>query len=114
MTGHEPLQRMRRAGLRPACVWVMDDDTPLSREQAMTWHHHPNPFAGKFFAHIVLSAEDIPETMDFRCLVGLHVLAGTTRGIDRAKRLFAALVAAGPEVVIDAQHGWVETGVVNG
>lgn len=114
MTGHEPLQRMRRAGLRPTCVWVMDDDAPLSREQAMTWHQHPNPFAGKFFVHILLSPEDIPETMDFRCLVGLQVHTDSSRGPERAKRLFDALVAAGPEVVIDAQHGWVGSGAVHG
>lgn len=114
MTGHEPLQQMRRAGRRPACVWVMDDDTPLSREQAITWHQHPNPFAGRFFAHVLLSADDIPEAVDFRCLVGLPVLMDTHRGPARAKRLFAALVAAGAETVIAAEQGWVHSGAVHG
>lgn len=114
MTGHEPLQRMRRAGRRPACVWVMDDDTQTSRDQAATWHQHPNPFAGKAFAHILLAADDIPEAVDFRCLVGLQVHMDTHRGPARAKRLFGALVAAGAEIVIAADQGWVHTGAAHG
>lgn len=116
MTGHEPLQKLRRTGRKPACVWVMDDDAPISRSMANDWHTEANPFDSKVHAHIAINPDDIPEALDFRCLVGMTVHMECNRGKDRAKRLFDALVAAGPKVVMAVQGGdvWVKHGENHG
>ena len=112
MTGHEPLLQMRRAGVKPACVWVMDDDTPASRQQAAEWAELPNAFSRKYHAHIRLNADDVPEAMDFRCLVGLQVHVSSGRGEARARRIFDAIAAAGPDAVLAVQGDdlWVYQG----
>lgn len=100
MTGHDQLLRMRRSGQKPACVWVVDDDSETGREQARTWHEVPNDFAGKFFAHIQLSESDVPEALDFRCVVGLRVHVECGRSVERSKRLIRALWDAKPSIVL--------------
>lgn len=115
MTGHEPLLKMRRSGKRPACVWVTDDDSRHSIQAAADWHQMPNPFTEKLFAHIHVRESDIPESLDFRCLVGLTVHMECERGEERARRLFDSIVEAGPAFVIAVQGEQVWThGVKNG
>lgn len=104
MTGHEPLLQMRRAGKRPECAWVLDDDAPDHLLVARTWHELPNEFTHKFQAHIHTRSTDIPETLDLRCLVGLQVHLVCGRSADRCKRLFDAVAAAKPALLI-ATHG---------
>lgn len=115
MTGHQALLSLRRAGMKPACVWVLDDDAPTSIKAAQTWHAEPNPFAHKLFAQIHLSDTDTPESLDLRCLMGLRIHMTCARGTARAKRLFAALIAAKPAFLIAEHDGEVWThGGLNG
>jgi hypothetical protein len=103
MTGHEPLLRMRRAGKRPQCVMVYDDDATICVQAAAQWHEQPNPYAQRFFACIRMTREDIPETLDLRCVVGLEVHLDCQRSESRAKRVFDALVKAGAAAVVSVQ-----------
>ena len=100
MTGHTQLLAMRRAGMKPECVWVVDDDSEVGRMQAATWHESPNDFAGKFFAHIQISESDVPDALDFRCVVGLRVHVECGRSLERSKRLVRALADAKASVVM--------------
>lgn len=116
MTGHEPLLQMRRSGVKPDCAWVMDDDAPDNLVTARSWHESPNEFTHKYQAHIHTKAADIPEALDLRCLVGLQVHLICARGADRCKRLFDAIAAAKPALLI-ATHGdeiWTHTEQKNG
>lgn len=109
MTGQDALRALRRAGAKPACVWVADEDGAIAKQAARDWYKEPNPFAGKLFAHIQLTATDIPETLDFRALIGLQVHLVCERGDARAKRVFDALAAAKPAFLIAVQGGKVWT-----
>lgn len=113
MTGHDALLKLRRAGLKPACVWVLDDDEPTSLRMARDWHTEPNTVAQKFFAHIQLAQTDIPESLDFRPLVGLQVHLRCARGKARARRVFNSLAAAEPAFLIAAEGGeiWTHGGI---
>lgn len=57
MNGHEAIIAMRRARLKPACVWLQDAP------------HAPTDYA------VTLSPTDNPESLDLRFLVGTTVLA---------------------------------------
>lgn len=115
MTGHDALLKLRRSGLKPACVWVLDDDEPASAQIARDWHTEPNAFAQKLFAHIRLVAADVPEALDLRCVVGLQVHLTCDRGPARAKRVFNAIAAADPAFLIAVHGGEVWThGGING
>lgn len=109
MTGHDALLKLRRAGMKPACVWVLDEDGPEAAQAARDWIKEPNAFAEKLFAHIQLTAADIPEALDFRPLVGLRVHMVCERGEARARRVFKALTAANPAFLIAEQGGEVWT-----
>lgn len=116
MTGHEALLKLRRAGKRPACAWVVDSDDKLAVDMAMDWHKEPNPYAHKLFAHIRLKSDEVPEALDFRCLVGLEVHLECRRGRDRAQRLFKAISQANPALLMAAHSGevWVHREEKNG
>lgn len=101
MTGHEALQAMRRNSRIPRCVWVTDGEDARARD----WHEAPNMFDQQRHAVIAIGAADIPEALDFRCVVGLVVHLAAERGEARAKRLHAALVDAGASKVITSIHG---------
>lgn len=100
MTGHEALLQMRRAGRKPACVWIADSDEPIFKAMAADWHKEPNPFAHKLFAHIQILETDVPEYLDLRCVIGLPVHLELTRDEKRAKRLFKAVTEALPSQVL--------------
>lgn len=115
MTGDKALWQMRRAGVKPACAWVHDDDDRESALRAREWHLEPNPFTQKLFAHIQLSATDNPGTLDFRCLIGMRVHMVCERGSDRARRVFKALADAEPAFLIALHKGEIWThGGLNG
>lgn len=99
MTGHEQLLAMRRKGYAPAGVWVSDTGAPLCWKAARDWHEEPS------WPEIVLREDDMPEAMDFRCLVGLCVHARSDRSEERAARLFEAIKAANPAIVIAVLDG---------
>lgn len=101
MTGHEALQAMRRARRVPRCVWITDGEDIRARD----WQDEPNLFDRQKHAVIAIAATDIPEALDFRCVVGLEVHVAAERGQARAKRLHAALVDAGAKKVITTVHG---------
>lgn len=100
MNGHQQLLAMRRSGHKPACVWIVDDDSEVGRMQASTWHHSPNDFAGKFYAHVQLDESDMPLALDFRFVVGLPVYVECGRSHDRSKRLVEALANAKPSLLL--------------
>lgn len=105
MNGHQPLQTMRRAHRVPRCVWITDGDDIRSRD----WHQEPNCTDQQRHAVLSLAESDIPETIDFRCVIGLEVHLAAERGESRARRLHAALIEAGAKRVITSIHA--ETGV---
>lgn len=100
MTGQDALLKMRRTRRRPVAVFVVDGDSEYDRTRAGDWQSEPNPFAQKAFGHIRVLANDLPEALDFRCLVGLHVVLQADRGDARAMRLFSAVKAAEPAFLI--------------
>jgi non-ribosomal peptide synthetase component F len=105
MNGHEPLQAMRRIHRIPRCVWITDGDDIRSRD----WDEEPNVIDQQRHAVISLAAADIPEAIDFRCVVGLEVHLSAERGETRARRLHTALIEAGAKRVITSIHA--ETGI---
>lgn len=107
MTGQQPLIALRRAGKKPACVWVHDDDWPMSLRGAREWHTQPNPFTGKVFAELHIAESDMPETLDLRCLVGLQVHLMSDRGDERARRMFNAIANAEPSLLVAVIAGEV-------
>ena len=105
MVGHTPLLQMRRSGLLPnQHAWVTDTGCPMDAWFGRNWHGDLNPYSQKLTPCIDLAETDVPEALDFRCLVGLMVHLRTTRGADRAKRLFAAIRSVGPAKLICANE----------
>lgn len=109
MNGHQVLFAMRRQKAVPRCVWVQDDDAPLTRDMAGDWHEQANSHDRQFHAHIRIDAGDIPEALDLRCVVGLQVHLSSVRGEARQRRLFNALIEAGARQVIavNNQEVWM-------
>lgn len=106
MTGADALRAMRRAtGQVPIAVWITDGDEP----RAQDWHQERNCCDGHYHAAIGLAPADIPEALDFRCVVGLEVHLSAERGEPRGRRLHAALIDAGAKRVITSIHA--ETGI---
>lgn len=97
MIGMTPLIHMRQAGYRPSAVFVSDTDDV---QRAQTWQRAPNLFNRCWHAHIAIQAQDIPEGLDFRPLVGLKVHLVDARTNGRLKRLYKAILAAQPAYVI--------------
>jgi hypothetical protein len=100
LNGHDPLRAMRRARVVPRCVWVTDGDEPFARD----WHEQINCTDQQRHAVIGVAAGDIPEALDFRCVVGLEVHLSAERGEARGRRLHAALIEAGARKVITSIH----------
>lgn len=100
MKGHEALLEMRRAGkLSSRSVWVCDGDLEIEQILSKTWMRIRSSATGLYEPHVIVEGVDIPETLDFRFCVGLTVHLMTTRGADRAQRLFKAIRAAGPSLL---------------
>lgn len=109
MTGQDALLAIRRAGRRPSAVFVVDGDSEFDRIRSSDWKREPNCFAGKHFAHLRVMASDVPETLDFRCVVGLRVHLLEARTETRGRRLFAAIKDASPAFLIADIGGEVLT-----
>ncbi len=110
MTGHEVLQAMRRAGRVPRAVWITDGDDIRARD----WHEEPNYADMERHAVISIAASDIPEALDFRCLVGLEVHIAGQRGESRARRLHDAAAQAEARIVVTTIHGHAPELLVHG
>lgn len=103
MRGHEPILAMRKAGRRPAIVFL--NDFPCDTDWS-EWGDHAT----------VCVADEVPEALDLRFVVGLTVsILGDT--IERVKRLAqackdagASTVAAGCPVQAGVRYepGWAE------
>lgn len=102
MHGHEHLIAMRRRGLRPAIVWLVDGQPPrpsrLDRE-------YPQPDA------IQVCAADSPALLDLRCVVGLqvHVMAQDSTRFDA---LCTACTEAGAARVLGSLHDPITSDVL--
>lgn len=103
MNGHQTILSMRRAGYVPAAIFVEDGDSPVARDEAANWSSGPNPWLGEHVAHVVIAADDVPETLDLRYLVGMRVHLRCLRDGRRARRIFDAIVAARAELVACVQ-----------
>jgi hypothetical protein len=101
MNGHQALIAMRRDRRVPRCVWVTDGDDPRAKD----WDDEINHADQRRHAVIELAASDIPEALDFRCVVGLEVHVSAERGVARATRIHEALIEAKAEKVITSIHG---------
>lgn len=101
MNGHEPLQEMRRDRRVPRAVWITDGEDIRARD----WHEEVNCIDEQRHAVIRIAPDDIPEALDFRCVVGLEVHVSAERGEARARRLHQALVEANAKRVITTIHG---------
>lgn len=104
MNGHIPLMSLRRSGKRPRAVWINDTDNRIDKITAGDWHHERNCMDGAWHAHIRLTAEDMPETADFRALKGLVVHVRSDRGEARFQRLCRAVCAAGASQVVGVNN----------
>jgi hypothetical protein len=100
MTGERALIAMRRSGRNPAGVWVTDSDDTYARTTAREWPYHWDWKTRHHTAHLRFDANDIPEALDLRCVVGLNCHVATDRGATRFNRIFDALIAAGAAVVV--------------
>jgi len=107
MTGDRPLIAMRRRGRNPDGVWITDSDDFYSRTTSREWPMHCEPTSGHQAAHLRIEANDIPEALDLRCVVGLTCIVETDRGSTRFNRLFDALVAAGAATVVGVDNNVV-------
>ena len=96
MTGNRPLLAMRRKGYKPDAVFVRDTDSALAKQCAAEWHAEPSAITGRYFAEIHLDAADVPEQIDWRCVIGLQVVLDGNRGVERLRRLFKAIRAQMP------------------
>lgn len=94
MTGHEALKELRRLHRVPRAVWVTDSDDHYAKETALTWPDHRNLFDSRFHAHIRIEANDMPEALDLRCVVGLTCHLSGDRSTSRTRRLYQALIDA--------------------
>lgn len=103
MNGHQSILTMRRAGYVPAAVFVEDSESPVARDEAANWTSRPSPWTGEHMAHVVIAADDVPEALDLRYLVGLTVHLRCMRVGRRAQRIFDAIVAAGATLVACVQ-----------
>lgn len=104
MRGQEPLLQMRRSGVLPSTTaWVTDTDCQLDGWFSRNWHGCLSSSTGRLEPCIHVEERDVPELLDFRFLVGLHVHLCCWRGDDRAKRLFAAIRSFGPAVLACAR-----------
>ncbi len=101
MTGAEQLQRMRRAGRWPESVWIVDGEQGM---RACDWHEQPNCLTRQWEAELQLSEQDIPETLDLRCCIGLTVHVSAMRGESRGRRLHQALIDAQAQRVLTSIH----------
>jgi hypothetical protein len=107
MTGDQALIAMRRAGANPYGVWVTDSDDEYSRATAREWPRHRDLKTGHQAAHIRLDANDIPEALDLRCVVGLTCHVATDRSATRFDRIFDALITAGAGIVVGVHNDQV-------
>jgi hypothetical protein len=96
MTGHEELRNMRRRKLVPRAVWITDGEDVMARD----WHEEPNLCDQQKHACISLAETDVPEALDFRCLIGLEVHVSGDRSAARARRIHNALIEAEAKRVI--------------
>lgn len=109
MTGHEALKQMRLQHRRvPRAVWITDSDDHYARETAMKWPDHRNVFDHNYHAHIRVEANDVPEALDLRCVVGLVCHVSGDRTSSRTRRLFQALIDANASVVVGLIDGEVK------
>lgn len=104
MRGQEPLLQMRRAGYLPCrTAWVTDSDSQLDAWFSRNWHRDRNEFNDQQDPHLHVDESDVPELLDFCCLVGMQVCLFGQRGDDRARRLFAAIRKAGAGLLVCAR-----------
>lgn len=96
MTGHQPLIAMRRQGYRPEAVHLIDGDVVGLNE----WQNHANPYTGTVQAEVRIAADDVPEALDLRWVVGMPVHVHAWRSVSRARRIHEALIAAKPATVM--------------
>ncbi len=85
MNGADKVFQLRRAGFKPAYVWLQDSGLA------------PTDMA------ITLSNTDIPEALDLRCLVGVTVLA-ESKNRERLGRMLRACMGAKAKRVIANLH----------
>ena len=85
MDGHRELITMRRAGFKPAFVFV--NDFPCQTDWAK-WGDHPT----------ICVAGDTPELQDFRFLVGVTAIVGGTDA-ERVRRVAKACQAHAKRVI---------------
>lgn len=86
MTGHEHIIAMRRKGVRPVVAYLFD--FPVCREARQE-------------DAVILSADDRPDRLDLRFLVGLNVVIHSDSA-ERAAAFYAAAKKAGAARVISA------------
>lgn len=104
MTGDQALIAMRRKGVNPEGVWVIDSDDHYSRTTARAWPENRDLASGHQAAHLRIETADIPDALDFRCVVGLTCHVASDRGESRFDRIFEALLAAGAAVVVGVHN----------
>ena len=99
MRGHTNIVAMRRQGLRPLHVTL--HNLPRSTRWWAFPELHP-------FPDVAVEADDVPERIDLRFVVGLPVFVDIDEDEQRMRRLVLAAEKAGASHVIG--HAWHRTG----
>jgi hypothetical protein len=99
MRGHEPLLKLRRAGYKPLHVRLWDCTNSIDAWWAPLPLQGPGAVSSVLgFPEIAVSANDSPELLDLRFLVGCTVLVDSPDAV-RLRRLLLACEQAGAAAV---------------
>jgi hypothetical protein len=102
MRNHEPLLQLRRKGIRPVAVWLVDSPPPKPiGAQRMDWW----AFDDMASAEVYVEAGDSPRRADLRFVRGMQVHVQMDDE-DRMRAFVAAAVEAGASSVWGACHSY--------
>ncbi len=97
MKGHDALIEMRKAGGKPAGVWIN-----YAYDPSRSWAFWPKYKGFDKYPEVEILPSEIPELLDLRFVIGLTVHASVPVAGDfvRARRLHKAIVNAKAKRVI--------------
>ncbi len=98
MIGYDQLLNLRRNRIQPSVLCITDGRDRMARD----WHLEVAGCTQQFHAHVEVSEQEIPESLDLRAAIGLVVLVSGDRSVERTRRLFTCVVKAKPFAAIAA------------
>lgn len=98
MIGYDQLLNLRRQRVQPSMLCITDGPDRMARD----WHLQVAGCTQQYHAHIEVSEQEIPESLDLRAAIGLVVMVSGERSVERTRRLFECVVKAKPLAAIAA------------